>query len=472
MNSVDRLFSIIEPGEHIVAFVNGEERTARALHSEVSQLVHTLARCEEKTWLMWAKSAWLFAVQFYALVLSGKDIVLPGSVQNEHLGLISDNIQGVLADGKLDLSQVGKELKEINSIEAQEDYVYSVTLNMSPVNNSRVVLYTSGSTGEPKAIFKNVKHLAEEVLAQHEMWGHELAQHPVISTVGHQHIYGLLHYVLWPLYRGAPLIDPVCHLAEEVFSCAEKYGPCVLVSSPTHLARFFVDDAAIALKKFAHLKAIYSSAGLLPRRVSASVEKSTGIAPIEIFGSTETGGVAWRQQSAQQQDDALWCSLVGIQTNKDSTTGCLKIVSNFIEDDSYLMSDLVDFIDEDHFILKGRADRVVKVEGKRLSLSEMESAIKTHPWVRDARLLLIKHRREEVCAVVQLHDSSSVQHYSRKELNQIFRTHLSARFELPLLPRKWRYVESLPVDAQGKTTQHMLQQLFELPHLELEARDK
>src|SRR5262245_10500726 len=55
-----------------------------------------------------------------------------------------------------------------------------------------LVLYTSGSTGAPQPIAKNLAQMAAEVAHLEEQFGWLFGVAEIVTTVSHQHIYGLL----------------------------------------------------------------------------------------------------------------------------------------------------------------------------------------------------------------------------------------------------------------------------------------
>jgi acyl-coenzyme A synthetase/AMP-(fatty) acid ligase len=126
------------------------------------------------------------------------------------------------------------------------------------------------------------------------------------------------------------------------------------------------------------------------------------------------------------------------------------------------MGDRVVFHDDGSFSLCGRADQIAKVEGKRFSLTEMNGRLQEHPWVADARVLVVTSKREEVAAVIALTPSGeqALIELGKLGLNQGLREYLLAFFERPLLPRRWRYLAELPTNSQGKVTMRDLQTLL------------
>jgi len=65
-----------------------------------------------------------------------------------------------------------------------------------------LVVFTSGSTGAAQAIPKKLSQLASEVATLEQLFGQRCGAAAVLATVSHQHIYGLLFKVLWPLASG------------------------------------------------------------------------------------------------------------------------------------------------------------------------------------------------------------------------------------------------------------------------------
>ena len=94
-----------------------------------------------------------------------------------------------------------------------------------------LVLFTSGSTGAPEAIPKKLSQMDREVATLETLFGGLLGSAEVITTVSHQHIYGLLFNVLWPLAVGRAMRARSLSLPQELpTALAEREA--VLISSP------------------------------------------------------------------------------------------------------------------------------------------------------------------------------------------------------------------------------------------------
>lgn len=304
-------------------------------------------------------------------------------------------------------------------------------------------LYTSGTSGTPKLISKTLHQLEAECRVLEDCWGRAIDRRVVVSTTPCHHIYGLLFRLLWPLCAGRPFD---CVTATEPATLKERLcaaGDAILVSSPAHLSRL---PELLILEQLSPRPAlVFSSGGPLLPAHAQSYASAWGTAPIEIFGSTETGGIAWRQQRAA---DDSWTPLPGVRINQDDDEA-LVVRSPFLPDDlPYGMADRIAPRKDGRFQLLGRLDRIVKIEEKRLSLPEMESWLVRHPAVAAVVLAAITTgTRQVVGAVVVLNAEADT---SRRTVVDNLRTHLAQRFDRVLFPRRWRFVDRLPFNERGK----------------------
>jgi acyl-coenzyme A synthetase/AMP-(fatty) acid ligase len=315
-----------------------------------------------------------------------------------------------------------------------------------------LVVHTSGSTGAPQAIAKRLSQLSSEIDVLEAMFGDTLgAGAAVVATVSHQHIYGLLFKVLWPLRSGRPLLaESVAYPEELAALLAER--PCFLVSSPAHLKRLPELEGWQDVRS--RLRAVFSSGGPLPEDASYACAELLGKAPIEVYGSSETGGVAWRQRG-RGAGGAAWTAFPNVQWRLDED-GALAVRSPHLADDGWLpLADRAQAASEGRFELRGRTDRIVKLEEKRISLDALENALRASPLVAEARLLLDDSAaRACLAAFVVLSPQGRAQLVAQGKLamNRVLRTMLAASAEAVALPRRWRYLDAMPVNAQGKTT--------------------
>ena len=326
-----------------------------------------------------------------------------------------------------------------------------------------LVVHTSGSTGAAQAIPKKLAQLGTEVQTLEQLFGRHAAGAAVVATVTHQHIYGLLFKVLWPLLAGRPVHAHSVAFPEQLAPLL-AHGPCVLVASPAHLKR--LPDQLAWRAAATQLRAVFSSGGPLPYDSALAAGALLGRVPFEIYGSSETGGVAWRQRSHAVPGDDSWQALPGVAWRIDED-GALHVRSAHLADEGWLqLADRAQHTDGGHFVLLGRSDRIVKIEEKRISLSVIEAALLAAPQVADARVLVCEApagERQQVAAVIVCSAAGRalLAGEGKLALNRRLRQALHGQVDAVAMPRRWRYLEQLPINAQGKTTQALLLALLE-----------
>ena len=414
----------------------------------VAGLARLLQQREEKRWLLASDDSLQFCVNLFALLHAGKHVVIPPNAQPGTLQALA---------GAFD-AQVGDTLVHATP----PAFAAPAALTAIVRQQAIIDLYTSGSTGQHKRIRKTLEQFDAEVRMLESLWGERLGRAAILATVPHQHIYGLLFRLFWPLAAGRVFDAVTCAHPDTVEERLALLGAAALVSSPAHLTRLpeLLPLASLNPKPVA----VFSSGGPLPAATVRELEKGLGQPPIEIFGSTETGGVAWRQRGSDSDSD-LWTPFPCHAVSR-SSLGALTLRSPFLQDDAtWEMDDGIELMPDGRFRLLGRLDRVVKIEEKRLSLPEMESRLDEHAWIDAAAVVALAGRRQSIGAVLVLNGEGKAQLAAkgRRGVALALRKHLSRYFEAVLLPRHWRFPDRLPANDRGKVSHGALADLFAGP---------
>lgn len=316
-----------------------------------------------------------------------------------------------------------------------------------PIGDIAIEFFTSGSTAQPKRVERRLDHLQTEVAALHALWpGLGWGFHH--ATVPHQHIYGLVFKLLWPLMCGRGFFSSSHQYWESVQ--AEMQDGDVLISSPAHLSRL---GGLVAMPRPA---LVLSAGAALPISAADEAESLFGLRPMEVFGSTETGAIAARPALAT----APWSVLPGNVVTA-SADGLLVLTSPWGAG-IHAGADAVGILPDGRFHLLGRADRVVKIEGKRVGVAAVEAALRTLPQVADAVVIKLSAGRDQLAAAVV---PSAL---GRAELAQLgafrfgrrLRAGLAEMLEPMARPRLWRFVDEVPCNAMGKRTESAVADLF------------
>ena len=315
---------------------------------------------------------------------------------------------------------------------------------MDEVNKiAQLLFFTSGSSGFPVGAFKSRDNLLEEVEVLKELLK-EFKIKRVVVSVPFVHIYGILAGLLLPLHLGdITLVVKEDFLPYEILQEASQDDTLVITTPVFIKALSKVNES----KDLTKTLFISSTGPLHIDDVTLFQEKfKTNI--LQLFGSTETGGIAYKLGK-----NTKWKSLKSV--NIKSQDERLSLNSPFIS--KYLLEncitelkqpfqtqDIVE-IDGDEFTLLGRANKLIKIAGKRISALEIESIIETLPNVEKAVVSLVYKKellRSEQILITLL----------AKEMidKRVIKEKIAQNFGTLTIPFKVEYVDSLNYSAMGK----------------------
>jgi len=386
--------------------------------------------------------------------------LLAAWMENKTVWLTADTLPATcLALSKSVDAFFGEFPENCHPVKAALDAV-PVTLKALDPDFTGLVVHTSGSTGQPQAIPKKLSQLMSEVGSLEQVFGQRLGDAEIVATVSHQHIYGLLFKVLWPLSAGRTIHALSVNFPEQLVQLLAQRD-CALIASPAHLKRLPEHLDWQAGKQ--SLRAIFSSGGPLAAETAYTVGDMLGHVPFEVYGSSETGGIAWRQRQAGVIESWEALPRVDLRIEED----LLEVRSPHLYQADWLrLADKAQLTDKGRLLLQGRSDRIVKIEEKRISLDAIEQALLTSELVSEVRVIAdheIPGQRQKLSAFIVATEQGRQQLAleGKRAFNLHMRAVLSDVVEAIALPRRWRYLEQMPVNAQGKTTLAQLHALLD-----------
>jgi len=391
---------------------------------------------------IYCQSARRFLVALAAVWRSGGTAILPATDKPGYLDEINQQFDLYLDDDAIDARLVSP------------TDVSAFDMRLPTSTACAAIFFTSGSSGQPKPVIKSLAQIEDEIQTQIPLWHPIMPQGArMIGLVSHQHIYGLIFRIIWPVITKQTFSADPTPFWDMIL--ADMAPGDVLITSPAQLKNLHPD-----LETAPRLSLVLSSGGPLDLATAQEATRVLGVCPTEIYGSTETGGIAWRQQTGPL---SAWTPLPGLQTSLNDA-GCLRVCARHIAGDDWYQTEDRATIDSDTgcFTLHGRADRVVKVEGKRISLGAVEQHLRQSDLVQDAVALLADEndRRLAVVAVLTEPGKDHLQKRGPFRMGRLLRREV-ARFEDDAaLPQRWRFVDQLPTDNQGKRPLHLLRALF------------
>ncbi|GHV95873.1 hypothetical protein AGMMS50293_21930 [Spirochaetia bacterium] len=462
------------PMDHILcyerSFGDGLYKTWADFLADTARLRLVIQNDGSPKWVLHVEDCWYFLCAFTALLQCGREILLTANISPAYIAEIRGGGEtAFLTDQKMsEAESAGKILyipdlclefaKQTPTHSKDAMHPSSAT---PPINadETAIMMYTSGTTGKPKVVRQRLTEFETDNSFILSKWGEEWLSRKVCATVSQHHIYGLLFGILLPFTAGVPFRRRRIEAPEEFE--ALKGEPLMIITVPAFLKRA-VELKAADQKGEARYDLnnpwVYTSGGVLAPDTAEKTNRAFGFWPVEVYGSTETSGIAWRQS----RDGLEWTPFDNAEV-KLNDEGCLVIRSPYIKDPAgFTTGDLAEIFPDGRFLLKGRADSIVKIEEKRVSLPEVEARLLQSGLVADVCVIALSDRRQYLAAALVLNNAGTEQFRDceKIETNTWFREYLSRFFEPVVLPKKWRYVQSLPLDAQGKKKKTEVEALF------------
>ena len=238
---------------------------------------------------------------------------------------------------------------------------------------SHVTVTTSGSSGRPKRCTHDFGHLAAEIDSLSTRWAD---RRRIVALAPLHHIYGLLFGALLPDRLGIPVLP------------AETWGAAALAAafSPGDLVVSFPDRWAFlrrSLPAWPNDVMGVTSTAPCPPLLIADLRSAGLVGLTEVYGSSETAGIAWRDEPA---DPFRLMPQWRFAEPFDPETPVLTHRSGR----DVVVMDRLSRVGPDAFQLAGRRDGMVQVGGVNVSPTEVAARLTRHPGVSQAAVRLMR----------------------------------------------------------------------------------
>ena len=357
-------------------------------------------------------------------------------------------------------------------------------------------LFTSGTSGDPKAALLRHRHLVSYVLATVDFMAADVDQSSLVSVPSY-HIAGVAA-ILSSTYAGRRLVYLPQFAPERWVALAEQESVTHAMVVPTMLGRILdaIEASDASLK---HLRHLSYGGGRMPL---STIERAMHLLPdvdfVNAYGLTETSstvavlGPEDHRASAASDDPAVRARLVSvgrplatleleirdptgevvprgesgeIYVRGDQIAGEYRGRSALTSDGWFPTRDGGHLDDGGFLFVEGRLDDVIVRGGENLSPGEIEDVLLMHPAVAEAGVTGIPSIEwgESVAAAVVLKDGRSA---TAADLRAWVRDHLrSAR-----TPTMIDIRDELPMSDTGKLLRRILKR--ELAELAERAGDR
>lgn len=431
-------------GDDILAWRYGEKVTVRQYLADVKLLAaalpagqHMLNACSDR---------YHFAVGLGAALLTGKISMLPPTHTPEMMRQLRSLAPDVfcLSDVPHTIDLPGYVYHDAFAQgPAEIDPDAPCDIPYLPGNQPVADVFTSGSTGLPLPHRKTWGSLVNSARA--EAMRLDLNEnHPfaIIATVPPQHMFGFESTVLLPMQTGAALhAGQPFYPADIVTAVKSVTQPRVLVSTPVHLRVLLASDIEVP-----ELDLVVSATAPMAPELAQTCEARFDAPLFEIYGSTETGQIASRRTARTAEWELF--PMVTLTPHDDRMWACGGHVERVVP-----LNDVLEAVDNRHFLLHGRLEDLVNIAGKRNSLAYLNHQLGSIPGVLDGAFFMPDDTDSD--AVVRLMAFVVAPGVTAAALHAA----LKERIDTTFLPRPLVMLDALPRNATGKLPREVLQAL-------------
>lgn len=334
-----------------------------------------------------------------------------------------------------------------------------------------VMLYTSGTTGRPKAVMLSETNLLDNAEGCRVAIGFD-ERDVMLAILPFFHAYGLTVTLLLPMVTGAALVVPRQFVPRAMLQLIEKHKVTAFVAVPGQYRVMAKEPSDLDVSS---LRICIAGAERLPDQVAHDFENRFKIPILQGYGATEvapvvsvnppkanklsTAGVPLPNVAVTIRDDegrvlkpgeigevCVEGSLVMLGYYRDPEATARKIR------DGVLHTGDTGTLDVDGYLhLIGREDDLVKIGGEKVYPSEVESALETLDGVDEAAVLAIRDNND----AVRLHAFVLLKPAATQTADGL-RTACREILEPYKIPRTFSFLDQMPRTLTGKTDKRAL----------------
>ena len=272
-----------------------------------------------------------------------------------------------------------------------------------------LVIYTSGTTSEPKAVLHDVTKFSRRYAQRNRRF-------VTLLTMDFDRIGGL-DLIFRTLMGKGTLVFPIDRKPATIVEALKKHNVQVLPGTATLFRKILMSGEDIN-GEFSQLKYIVYGAEFMPKiLLNLLIMRFPKAKIMQTYGSTELGTL----RTSQDSDDGQWLKLSSENTlfrvnegmleikSQESMVGYLNAESPFTNDGWYKTGDLAEQIGQ-RFRIIGRRDDLINVGGNKVSPLEVENVIQQIKGVYDVTVYGVQNSilGQTVTAKIETHSLNDV----------------------------------------------------------------
>jgi long-chain acyl-CoA synthetase len=341
-----------------------------------------------------------------------------------------------------------------------------------------VILYTSGTTGQPKGAELTHANLAGNCRTTADTLTENTADDVIMGCLPLFHVFGLTCGLNTAVLRGSTLTLVPRFDGAKALSVVERDRVTIFEGVPTMFAGMLHSPAA-GTQDVSSLRMCVSGGSAMPVEVMRAFEEKFGCIILEGYGLSETSPVAsFNHPHAERKPGSIGTPIAGVEMRlvddggRDVPAGEVGEIAirgenvmrgywqrpeetaTAIPDGWFRTGDLARQDEDGYFFIVDRKKEMIIRGGYNVYPREIEEALYEHPAVAEAACIGIAHPElgEEVAAAVALKPGAGA------EVDEL-REFVKARVAAYKYPRHLWLVDSLPKGPTGK----ILRRAVEVP---------
>jgi len=333
------------------------------------------------------------------------------------------------------------------------------------------LLYTSGTTGRPKAVALSEANILANIDGMKQATGYDESE-VMLAVLPLFHAYGLTVTTLLPVTTGASVVVPERFVPRQILQLIDKHRVTCLLAVPGQYRVLIKDPTPIDSSS---LWLCIAGAERLPESVAHAFQERFHYPLVQGYGTTELSPVVAFSPPDDNCPGSVGRPLPNIQVTirdeKDEILSTGEIGEVCVSGPSVMLGYLGDprataqkirngvlhtadkgYLDPEGFLfLLGRADDMVKVSGEQVYPSEVENALETIDGVEEAAVIAFPDEKHgaRLHAFVQLQPGASL-------TDAALRATCRQMLEQYKVPRSFSFIQQMPRTLSGKTDKRAL----------------